>query len=400
MWWIVVLMLVGLRGFLMLNSPLGISVEQAGLGFGLNNYYLVSFLGWVIVIFIWGFKRPKTALVVACSLWLLQIATFNIQYLLILGVLGLVVRMKKGWKFGVGIVGVLILQLFLMKELIISDGFVEKIKPSVVRQQTNLVLNENYLASGRSYIIPGVVRRTLYSYPFVVGEMVGKKIISGFDLNLWTAPMDSYELIKHRNVGPKAFLPMLYFWELLIVVVSVINFSDKKRLLGLLGVSVVPLIFVEIKYLPISLVMFLGLLWMVIGEWVEKKSVLKNLVLGLYVVFAGFTYVYVHTQELNYRMSQPYLYQQVYRVINELGVENKYVVTSRFGGMQQMLDYYGVNGENVEVREIKPDEDKNGKVFIGLPGEFEFKDEKIVKKIETPDELVYKFGNGLWVRAN
>ena len=61
-----------------------------------------------------------------------------------------------------------------------------------------------------------------------------------------------------------------------------------------------------------------------------------------------------------------------------------------------MLKFYRVLPDpRIEVREFIP---SPGKIYIGLPKELrDVPEEKIIKKIEADDELVYGYGKGLWI---
>ena len=387
---------------LMLGKPLGVSVEMAG-GFGNLGWgeIQVRVWGWLMQVLIVILLAKKTksetaALIAAANPWLNTISMWYVweTTALAAGVWGWTTSQK--WQKTVAVICVILALAvnYTNFKKISTDNLFNKLNWRYLGQTVDEIQKINFQATGKTYMLPAIARKILYNKPELAINTVLQRSISLIDFEQWTAPLTAWTVTGLSGLPTKGLLPLIYYWDIPLIAYALIKFGPKEARWWLAG-GWLGGIFLDKKFFTVGGILFIPAAVMLIERAVRGFD--KRLVCILYLVGTGLFYKEMFFNQLKWQYSDVYLYRQTAVWLKKnISGEDQVVVTSRFGPMDKMLKFYRVLPDpRIEVREFIP---SPGKIYIGLPKELrDVPEEKIIKKIEADDELVYGYGKGLWI---
>lgn len=412
-WWLTGIILAA-KLVLILTRPLGIGISQAEvfINFGWGET-TVAILGWtvqVLIVFMVGkiAKSGILAFVASVNPWLNFLSVFEIATAgTLLGFIS-IWGLNKKWQKILALI-FLIFTLGINKNYWIKishENLIKQLSPQQLTLQVDQIQKNNFLATKKTYILPSIIRKVLYNKLFLALQIISKKTVELIDFEQWSAPLSAWVVTGMSGLPPKGLLPLWYYWEIPIFVIGLIFvFSKKMRFKWWFVLPALPAIILEKKFFHLSGIFiwpgFMFLLGTVVNE--IKKPKLIYLLFLAYLLSVGYFFHQMFWDEKSYRYSDAYLYRQVSLYLKQ----NQYteaIVTNRFGPMDLMLKYYKVlPNSKIKVREFtwKQEVKNPGTIYIGLPKEFTgIEEEKIIKKIDADDQLVYGYGKGLWIAKN
>jgi len=333
-----------------------------------------------------------------------------------------------------------------IKTSIFQNNFIGKLKPSTLTEEINERQKVDYLSMNKKFILPEIVRKATYNKPQLLLNKLVTQSVSLLDFEQFAYPRESYDLIRSSGILPKGNLPLLYFFEIPVLIFGIyllIKNLNIKNLLSLFFIAAVPFVLLEKRNLTYSSIFLLPLIFFAevtamlffVNIFMKFNRTLKQVLVLLFLLIAvpsvlNFNNLFFFNQD-SYKRSDEKLFRNISDWLNtNRGFYNKVVVTDRFGPTHLASSFYlntppyefwpnylnpqfsnnssKVVFENLEFRAIQPGEDKFPKTaYIGFPSEFFVKgkvdetgrplDAKLIDEINFSDELVYQFGNKLWV---
>lgn len=384
------------------GKPLGISVEMAdvfgSLGWGEIQ---IRVWGWLmqVLIVVQLAKKTKSgtaALIAAANPWLNTISMWYIweTTALAAGLWGWAATKK--WQRTVAIIFIVLALAADRTNLkrISIDNLFNKLNWSYLGQTVDEIQKINFQATGKTYMLPAIVRKILYNKPGLAINTVLQRSIALIDFEQWTAPLAAWTVTGLSGLPPKGLLPLIYYWDIPLLVFTIVIFDKKNVKWWLIG-GWLGGIFLDKKFFTVGGILFIPAVVLLINKAVGGWD--KRLVCILYLVGAGMFYREMFFNQLKWQYSDVYLFRQTAEWLKKsFPNDAQVVVTSKFGPMEKMLKFYGVlPNTRIEVGEFTP---SPGKIYIGLPKELKnIPEDKIIKKIEADDELVYGYGKGLWI---
>ena len=333
-----------------------------------------------------------------------------------------------------------------MHSLVPEHTFINQITPKRLAEEINERQKIDYLASNKQFILPTYLRKFIYNKPFLAYEKTLKHGISFLDFEQFAFPLISYDIVKLSGLLPKGNLPLMYFWEIPLIIIGLLYILIQKKkefklLIFIAPVTILPYLFFEKRNLPTTGILSLPLLLIfeILGIYqiikITKSSSKKYLTvfaffLALFFIFNIYEQYYlIYSKYPSYQTSDLQLYKEIAGYIKEAGSEHsKIIVTDRIGPTNLMTSFYLdlppkdywlavknheeviTNINNMEFRPISiPTEDMaDGILFIGLPGEFTKASENpnelplphnlsLIEEIVAPDEVVYQYGKNIWI---
>jgi hypothetical protein len=323
--------------------------------------------------------------------------------------------------------------------------FINQITPKRLAEDINERQKIDFLASNKQFILPIFIRKFIYNKPFLAYEKTLKHGVSFFDFEQFSFPLISYDIVKLSGLLPKGNLPLMYFWEIPLIMIGifyVLTQKDNKLklLILIIPLTLLPYLFFEKRNLPTTgifsfpfLLIFetLGIYQIIKIIKLFSKKYLTLLAIFLTLIFISNIYeqyYLIYSDYSRYQTSDLQLYKEIAGYIKDTKVKySKIIVTDRIGPTNLMTSFYldlppkdywlaANNGQviskinNMEFRPINiPTEDTSDSIlFIGLPGEFTkpSKDPNnlplpqnisLIDEIEAPDEIVYQYGKNIWV---
>lgn len=387
---------------LTLGKPLGVSVEMAevfgNLGWGEIQIRVWGWLMQVLIVILLA-KKTKSgtaALIAAANPWLNTISMWYIweTTALAAGLWGWAATKK--WQKIVAIIFVVLALTANRTNLkrISVDNLFNKLNWSYLGQTVDEIQKINFQATGKTYMLPAVVRKILYNKPDVAINTVLQRSIALIDFEQWTAPLAAWTVTGLSGLPPKGLLPLVYYWDIVLLVFA-IAISNKKGVGWWLAGGWLGGIFLDKKFFTVGGILFIPAVVILIDKAVRGFD--KRLVCTLYLVGSGLFYREMFFNQLKWQYSDVYLYRQTAMWLKDnLTAGEQAVVTNKFGPMDKMLKFYGVlPNSRIQVGKFSP---TPGSIYIGLPKEMQgIPEEKIVEKIDADDELVYGYGKGLWI---
>jgi len=333
-----------------------------------------------------------------------------------------------------------------IKTSIFQNNFIGKLQPSTLTEEINERQKVDYLSMNKNFILPEIVRKATYNKPQLLLNKIVTQSVSLLDFEQFAYPKESYDLIRSSGILPKGNLPLVYFFEIPILIFGIyllIKNLNTKILLPLFIVAAIPFVLLEKRNLTYSGIFLMPLIFLAevtamlffINIFMKLNKTLKKILVPLFFLIAvpsvlNFNNLFFFNQD-SYKRSDEGLFRNISDWLNtNRGFYNKVVVTDRFGPTHLAGSFYlntppyefwpnylnlqpsnnssKVVFENLEFRAIQPGEDKFPKTaYIGFPGEFFVKgkvdetgrplDAKLIDEINFSDELVYQFGNKLWI---
>jgi hypothetical protein len=337
-----------------------------------------------------------------------------------------------------------------IKTSLSHETFLSKLKPSSLAEEINERQKIDFLAVNKKFVLPQTLRKFIYNKPLLATQKTEKQIVSLFDFEQFAFPLISYDITHLSGLLPKGNLPLGYFWDIPLLLTGLfilLKRLPKKNswLPYLLLPAITPAIIFEKKnfitsgslLLPIFLVIEIEGLKLSIRTLSKLSALSKRVIIIILIiiipmgVFSFYNLFFFN--EFAYRTSHTYLFKQISSLLEKnRNYYQRIIVTTRFGPTHLMSAFYldiapqkfwlnflypekigqeeVVKIENLEFRPINfPDEKKSsGIAYIGLPGEFvepgknlELRElptrAAILAKVVAPDELVFNFGENLWL---
>ncbi len=392
------LVLLGLT----MGKPLGVSVELAqgfeSWGWGETQIRIWGWLMQVLIVILLA-KKTKSgwaALVAAANPWLITISMWYVWEATALTAAVWAWVATRKWQKAVAVAFVVLTlvadQVNLVK--IKTDNLFAKLNWSYLGQQVDEIQKINFQATGKTYMLPAIVRKILYNKPGLAINTVLQRSVALVDVEQWTAPLAAWTVTGLSGLPPKGLLPLVYYWEVPLIIYGLVKFGIKDIkwwiIAGWIGG-----IFLDKRFFTVGGILFIPALVVILAKMMESFD--KRLVMAVYLAAVGFFYREMFFNQLKWQYSDVYLYRQTAMWLkNNKPTDTQVAVTNKFGPMDVMLKFYGVlPNPRIEVGEFTP---SPGKIYIGLPKELKnIPEDKVIKKIEADDELVYGHGKGLWI---
>ena len=255
--WIISIILT-VKLYLLFTNPLGIGTDQAIYGISENWLYL---LGWGLqVITVFNLFRVSSwaGIIASVNPWLNSLALFNLPAIILVTLVSFI-RNKK-----IFFIIVIIWSFWLIQKY---PTFIKNIKFDALGNQINEIQRINFLATQKSYHLPSVVRKIIYHKIVFAADSALRQTISIFDFEHWTAPLSAWAITKMSGIPPRDILPLFYYWEIPLIVLSLYYFTKKTYLLFL-----IPIILIEKKFLWISGAILLPIVIIASAKYIQSLS--------------------------------------------------------------------------------------------------------------------------------
>ncbi len=397
---------IDLSEVLLLES-LGINIEPFALRLSgiilllLNSYLFSKLFKKTVIPFLIFFINP----------WTVYLHTFfTFQSLFLTAALVIVRKNKKLLFLLLSLAVFAYLQNYIPKNFL----FISKLTPANLATEINERQKIDFLATNKTYILPAVVRKITYNKPVLAFDKILRHFVSFFDFEQLASPSESYAITRLSGLSPKGNFPLLFVWEIPLIIYGLLL---NKKHLPFFAIALIPIFVAEKKLFPQTAFLTIPFLLYWETAALEKLLTLKNLrpALGLLAVFAAFEifgyYKAFYTEPLKFKGSESFFYMQIADWIGK-NREKRIVVTTLFGPTNKMTKYYlgeipsTVSFQNFDL--TKEDISQNI-YYIGLPGQFVKKGKDlekkekdgsripIVEKIYGEDELIFEYGENLWI---
>jgi hypothetical protein len=334
---------------------------------------------------------------------------------------------------------------FLQKTLV-QETMISELMPQKLAQEINERQKVDFLSSNKQFILPSSVRKFIYNKPALATNKLIQKFISIFDFEQLTFPLISYDILKLSGLLPKGRLPLLYLWDIIFLFTGLFLYlRNKKSAIVLLATLMLflPAVLLSKREVIISLSIILPfVLWLEYISFSETIHVLNKVPkkTRFVITISGLIFIvlfpikrgqFLYKNISAYQRSDILLFREISSWLSKNRQSfDKVVITDRFGPTALMTTFYlqlnpddywignttenkktnQITIDNMNFRQINfPDEDKSRNIaYIGFPGEFTKpggnpeegvlpNNAYLIKKIESPDELVYQYGKNIWI---
>ena len=349
-------------------------------------------------------KKLIPCLILLINPWSVYLHTFfTFQSLFITAA---IILIKKGNKLLLLLLALLTF-VYLQKTLPKDYLFLPKLKPANLAFEINERQKIDFLATGKTFILPPVIRKITYNKPMLALDKILRHFVSFIDFEQMTAPLESYEIVKLSGLSPKGNFPMFFIWEVPLIIYGI--FINKK-LLPFIVILLIPIFAAEKKLFTQTALLTLPvfLYWEIqVLEKIKPKHLLMVTAI-LFIVFVIHYYITFYTKPLMYKSPENYYYQEIAKWVNK-NEDKKIIVTTMFGPTEKMTKYYlseipsNVSFQPFDLNKELP---QKNTYYIGLPGQFLrhgknlTADRSLVPVIEIikgEDELVFEYGENLWI---
>ena len=282
-----------------------------------------------------------------------------------------------------------------------DDSLVKKLSTQELATSVDQTQKEVFESTGKKVLLPAVVRKILFNKVGLALDKTSREVVGLFDFQQWSAPLMAWEITGLSGLPPRGLLPLFYFWEIPIVLYA-LKKHGRKYWIPMI-IAAVPAVIMHKKFLAISGLAILPMIYLVIGKTLqEMPGRLRGVVIAAYVMSMGFFLNTIYVKQEEWRYSRPELYAQAAKWIRGNDKYKSVVMTDRLGSTLLMMDFYGAAGGFLSVREIMAGETARvDTAYVGLPGEIEkMQEARTIEKITGWDEPVYKYGSGLWIATN
>lgn len=284
-----------------------------------------------------------------------------------------------------------------------EDNLGKRLRPNNLSEQVNLTQKEFFVATNKTYMLPAVVRKIVFNKFALAGQIVSERLVSLADFEHWSAPLSAWAITGMSGLPPKGLLPLMYFWEVPLLLYGMYKYGGEiwKRWKWWIVTAGMLAIWWEKRFLITTGVLFLPVMWDVWRMILERAG--KKLLVGWVVLcLVGVAYFYkqIWFETDDWRYSDAKLYAGMYAWVKDNSANfDKFVVTDKLGPTDLMFRFYGPRTKQVEFRQLRNGEEAvPGVAYLGLPGEIEkMRSTRILEKISAKDELVYKYGQGIWI---
>lgn len=432
-------------------------------------------LGWAVWVgIVWWISKldtdPVVKLLAAASPWAGYLAFFRLEILVtILGALFWMFENRRGVKYagwlvmtgsslpgliagGVGwfwelrnrrnkriwlVMGALVLILIVQSNIPFlkktsEPTLITQLTPGRLAGEVDLSQKNLFLAANQQFILPTNIRRFLYNKLTQGVKQVESKIVGIFDFELWTAPLTAWVLTGLSGIPPRGYLPLLYVWEIPLLIWAGIKYR-RKLWLGKMGTLIIAAIIGAVIFEKKLFGTNSALAWpaVILTLTAAVSSIPIRIVKWSLVMVYGIGIwqmgqLFFH-QSLNWRRSDAYVYKIMYEWVAENHTaHSEVIVTDRFGPSPLLFTFYGKWNPveywarrdqnspwyfaNVGFKgfDLTKDNIPDKSAWLGLPGEFSGPSENIFNstplettgkliKIETGEALVSRYGQGIWI---
>ena len=284
----------------------------------------------------------------------------------------------------------------------------------------------DYLGTNKEIILPSPIRKLTYNKPFLLTQKASEKLINIFDFEYLVAPLDSFELLKKSGNLPKGNFLALFFWQVPLIFIAILNLPKHKKFsvpLILLCLSTIFVYFINEKreffinsYSLIPLVVLFTVYGFKIlhkgNKTISKIFLFFIAIFSVTSIFRNIDYFYEKQNE--YRYTHSYLFHETARLAGEHVDEKTHqiFVTTAFGPTDFSYAFYKkldpndywskkLNDEELKFDNLIFEPVSMFKLYptsyiIGLSGEYD--DKKFPTEIiKAWDEPVHQLGEELWL---
>ncbi len=282
---------------------------------------------------------------------------------------------------------------------------VKELTPKYLGGRVDEIQKNIFLGSQKKIIYPAVIRKIVFNKVILGVNILLGNAIGVVDFTQLAAPVSAMSITRLSGLPPKGIFSQIYYWELpLLLYGAWIAWKERGDKMGWVAfLAVIPALFWEKKWFYLSAYGLVPVfVWFVARAIVRWPMKLRLVIGGLYCLSGFYFWKQFHFDPASYRSSDVYLYKQINLWIRkEQDSHEKIMVTDMFGPTDFMNQFYGgIEAAKIVYGEfdLRKNEPVSGMAYIGLPGQFkpEFSDKKITV-ITAEDELVYRYGKGLWV---
>lgn len=294
--------------------------------------------------------------------------------------------------------------------------FVNSLKPSKLGFEINERQKIDFLAVNKKFILPSLFRKITYNKPILAFNKIIGHFISFFDFDYWASPVNSYAIIRLSGYSPKGNIPLVFLWEIPLIILGIFLYKDKKKTFVIFLIALIPYLVFETKILPKTAFLASPILLFLEVYAISKinlKGFSFNSLALIIVAFSLFTYYKFFFFEFKvYQTPQPFYFKEVSSWIkrNQNSYQN-FIVSPLFGPIEKSVLYYlGKNDLNISFNtfDLKKNYPKPNTIYIGLVGEFVGRgkdiEEKepvngvtILERLKSNEEIVFEYGKEIWI---
>lgn len=327
-----------------------------------------------------------------------------------------------------------------------ENSLVGQLTPKRLANEIDERQKIDYLASGKKFILPSIVRKFIYNKPYLAFDKVYKNFVSYFDFEQYAFPLISYDEVRLSGLLPKGNLPLGFFWDIPLICLGIYLIYFNKNKFGKIFFYFIPLSFIptfmvfkrNILTSGFSLILFIFFF-----QYVGVRQLLVGFNNKLRIPFKSFIFIsaliltfgiyeqnkLIYKDIFAYQTSHLYFYREISRFVSEnRDAYSNFIITNRFGPTYLMTSFYlnikpddywaafrssdniSYKINNLEFRNINFSEEgtKEKYIYLGLPGEFTKPGNNtnvnplpanlsLIDEIKAPDELVWQYGQNLWI---
>ena len=107
-----------------------------------------------------------------------------------------------------------------IKTTLTHSTFVETIFPKSLTAEINDRQKIDYLSANKAFLLPALVRKFIYNKPELALNKLTNQVVSIFDFEHFAFPLESYDEVRLSGFIPKGNLPLVYPWDIVLVLVS------------------------------------------------------------------------------------------------------------------------------------------------------------------------------------
>ena len=373
-----------------------------------------------------GLLSSPTGLITASAIWLWETG----KLLRIKRFTPVVVRLA----VGAGIVAVVLLpnRGYLAKYF--EPTLAAKIRPAQLAAQVNETQKLLFVASDKKFMLPAGIRKIMYNKPGFMVQAVLSKAVSLVDFEQWTAPLAAWVITGLSGLPPKGHPALIYAWDVPVLIYGWWllrkRFKEEKFLIPAMS-AMAGAMMLEKKFFHLGAATGLLLIIPGIAQTLTKLKGKIAIIAVTLLYLSGWWHFgrQMWYRPFEYRRSDAYLFREMY--IRTEAIKNNFseiTVTDKFGPSPLMFAFYGrwdpknywhkkqANDtwyrDHLQFRSFDLTEENipAGSAWLGLPGEFAGPSDQVqdpgnwgtakLTKVDTGEELVHRYGQGLWILEN
>src|SRR3989304_4536438 len=282
---------------------------------------------------------------------------------------------------------------------------IKELTPKYLGGQVDEIQKNIFLGSQKKIIYPAIIRKIVFNKVVLGVDKLLGNAIGVVDFTQWTAPVSAMSVTRLSGLPPKGIFTQMYYWELPILIYGAWSaWKEKERKMWwVVFLAIIPALFWEKRWFYLSAYGLIPLfVWLTMRAVTRMPWKVIFVVGGLYCVSGFYFWKQFYFNPVSYRSSDVYLYKQINLWVRKNQDRyQKIMITNMFGPADFMnLFYGGIDKTKMAYGEfdLRKNEPVSGMVYIGLPGQFKPEhSNRDIEVINSEDELVYRYGKGLWV---